>query len=530
MLKSINKQFLLVYVINIVIAIAYYVDNLETYYSELSSDIQNIIPVAQKFDDPELFKYDLFVNDIDNVRYYTPFYVQPLRFIAKFTNYDYVQAINVLGLICHLLFGILWFYLIYKFINHFWIALFLSIIIRGIVWLPGLEIWGISDLWTIMPRTVYITLMPIPFLFLTNKLNKLFISSFLIGLVFNFHPITGLGGILLYLSFLILSAIYFNYKNLINVKNIALMLFFLCIGMLPFMLTYFGKTSSSITYDINEFNAAFNNRIASFFSEPLNFLKLWLRFKTLFFAIPLLLYLWVSRKNNIEFKKAKLLIILSMVLVIIPTLSVPIERFLNSVMGLNLRLSFQLIRMQKVAILPGVFAIGLLLNHVMINHKKINKYMPHFVALYVIMLVFNKNQLFNSVPFMGDDISRFILPNNLSAFSGFGNEKRSSDHMAEYITKNTPKDALLFANFFYRGASKRSVILDGKGASMVIEGNPARLIQWNRQKQTYLSLNTDAERITYLKSLGVDYIVSRTPIPNLQKRHQVGTEILYKIK
>lgn len=172
-MKPLNKlRIALVLVLNITIAIVYYLDNLNANYSELSSDIQNIIPVAQKFDNPNLFQDDLYVNNLNNVKYYTPFYVQTLRCIAKFTDYNYVQAINVLGLICHLLFGILWFFLLYKFVNNYWVAFLISIILRGVIWLPGLEIWGISDLWTIMPRTVYISLMPIPFLLISQQFIK----------------------------------------------------------------------------------------------------------------------------------------------------------------------------------------------------------------------------------------------------------------------------------------------------------------------------------------------------------------------
>ena len=87
-MKRLGKyKLLFVITINIIIAVAYFIDNKDASYSELSSDIQNIIPVAQKFDNPELFTHDLYLDNLSNVKYYTPFYVQSLRFIAKFTNY-----------------------------------------------------------------------------------------------------------------------------------------------------------------------------------------------------------------------------------------------------------------------------------------------------------------------------------------------------------------------------------------------------------------------------------------------------------
>jgi len=357
--KIIN--FFIVFVINLVIAIGFYASNLNANYSDLSSDIQNIIPVAQKFDNPELFKNDLYLNDINNVRYYTPFYVQSLRFIAKFTNYNYLQAINVMNLISHLLFGVLWFFLIYKFVSNFWIALLVSLLVRGVVWLPGLELWGISSLWAMMPRTLYITLFPLPFIMLSTTFSRLIIASFLIGFIFNFHPITGLGGVLLFLSFIILYVFYFKKRNHLNIKTILLVFVNILLGMLPFIMTYFGKTSAIIDYDINAFNEAFNTRIPEFFLDPLLFLKQWLDVKTIFYIIPIILFYIISRNKEKKQKQSQIIIILSLILVVLPSVSVYVERLVNYIFGLNLRLSFQLIRIQKVAIIPSFFAMAYLI-------------------------------------------------------------------------------------------------------------------------------------------------------------------------
>jgi len=290
MFKNNKHNFFIVYALNIIIALGYYFDNLDANYSALSSDLKNIIPVAQKFDDPTLFKYDLYVNTLDNVRYYTPFFVQSLRAVGKVTSGDYIQAINIMNTVCHIAFGILWFFLFYKFVPRFWIALLLSILVRGIVWLPGLEIWGIADLWAMMPRTLYITLFPIPFLLLNKNLKGVLLSSFFIGLIFNFHPITGLGGILLFLSFLLLYVFIYKEYTFFKLKTIAFVLFAILVGMVPFVLTYFGKTSSVIDYDMEVYQVAFNDRIPSFFSNPKAFLTSWLKLRTLIYVIPIALY------------------------------------------------------------------------------------------------------------------------------------------------------------------------------------------------------------------------------------------------
>jgi hypothetical protein len=529
-MKSINKyRFFLILVLNITIAVAYYIDNLDASYSELSSDIQNIIPVAQKFDNPELFKEDLYLNDINNVKYYTPFYVQTLRFIAKFTNYNYLQAINVLGLICHLLFGILWFFLLFKFVNNFWIAVFISIIIRGVVWLPGLEIWGISDLWTIMPRTVYITLLPLPFLLISRSLLKILLASFLIGFVFNFHPITGLGGILLFISFLITVQLYFEKEKFLTIRNIFLVLLSLLLGMLPFILTYFGKTSSVLTYDINAFNEAFNSRIPEYFSQPFLFLENWLSFKTLFFIVPLFLFFILYFKNKTKNKTAQLLLILTFILILIPTISVPIEQWVNKLLGLNLRLSFQLIRVQKMAIVPSFFAIGFILKIVAEKSGKAIRYFPYLVCTYIVLLLFSQSTWSKRIPFFGDDISKTILPHNLSLFSIEKDSELAIDRMSKYIIKHTDPSSLLCGSHIYRGATKRSVIFDGKGVSMLIEGNPEQFITWQKRQKTINQFKTVQEVVDYLKRFNVDYFITRNKNVPAILVHKEGGIGLYKL-
>ena len=182
-----NRKHIIVILLNVCIAFGYYLGNLSANETQLSSDLHNIIPICLKKDDPTLFSKDLFCDDINNVKYYTPFYVETLRFLAKFTDGNYVQALNILTFICHILFGLLWYFLLFKITNNFWIALFISIFMRGIIWIPGYEYWGISDLWSMLPRVVYYAVLPLPFLLLNFKSNiRLYIAAFLAGLYLTF--------------------------------------------------------------------------------------------------------------------------------------------------------------------------------------------------------------------------------------------------------------------------------------------------------------------------------------------------------
>jgi hypothetical protein len=209
-------------------------------------------------DDPTMFPHDTFANDLDNVKYYTPFYIETLRFAANITDGNYVIGLNRLTFICHILFGILWYFLLFRITNNFWIAFFVSIFMRGIIWVPGFEYWGISDMWSLLPRVVYYAIMPLPFLLISfvNR-KKLYLAAFLIGLLFNFHPITGLSGILLFIGYIAIHS-YLDKKQLKAIFSLQnfILLGIIFVGMLPFFINYTTTISVKADYDLELYKDA----------------------------------------------------------------------------------------------------------------------------------------------------------------------------------------------------------------------------------------------------------------------------------
>lgn len=525
-----RKHLLLLILLNLFIAVGYFFENKGVGFTELSSDLHNSIPVCYKIDDPSLFKNDLYLFDVDNVKYYTPFFIQTIRFFAFLTGGDYLLGMNIFATILHLVYGISWFLLFYKVFGKFSIALFLSVMIRGIVWLPGLEIWGISDLWTMMPRTMYAAFMPIPFLLLLHRTRTtFFIASFFIGFIFNLHPITGMGGSFMFVLFVLLGSYLYDIK--VGAKNYMVAAVLLILGMIPFLSTYFLMTDTVATYDLAEYKDAFSARIPDFFSDPILFLGLWMRFKTLFFLIPLLAYFGYGLFIEKEHKKPALLLIsISLLTVLIFSISVYVENVTNSLLGLNLRMSFQMIRAQKLAILPGYFALGFLLS-IAIKRMKINSIFFSFgISVFLLCFLFSKEAFFKRVPFFGDDIATSIFPDYHLFFLNSFEKQTDADKMLSYIDKNTPSDAVFFGNFMIRSATRRSVVLDGKGASMLIEGNPVELIQWNKEKK-YLESLTEIQKVTFLRDKkNVTHVLSTKALDgNLKLMHSQGKLKLYKI-
>ncbi len=526
-----TKQWLALLGLNLAIALGFFFENLGTGFSEWSSDLHNSIPVCYKLDDNSLFQKDLYLYDVNNVRYYTPFYIQTVRFFAWATQGDYLLALNIFATLLHLVYGIGWFLLFRKIFGKFLLALFLSVLIRGILWLPGLEIWGISDLWTMMPRTLYAAFLPIPILLLLQQTRKSFYAAaLLIGFIFNFHPITGMGGSLLLVFFVAGYAWLWNYK--IPLRDLAIALLLMVVGMLPFLSTYFTQTDSKAVYDIAEYKKAFLMRIPEFFEQPLTFIGLWVRGSSLLFVVPMAVFYGYARLRDHNYlKTATLLVLLSVGLIVVFSVSVYVENAVNAMLGTNLRMAFQIIRAQKLAVLPGYFAIGFLIKIALDQYVAAPKIFRFGVPLFLIGFVLAKEPFFKKIPFFKDDIAASIFPNFRTIMANPDQKKGDIDRMMDYINAHTSPDAVFYGSFLIRPACKRSVVLDGKGASMLIEGNPLAFINWARETEMLKACRTDAEKAVFLKShKSVGYILSGKPMSGpVELMHTEGDVRLYKI-
>lgn len=523
------NQKLFVFIFNLLLAFGFYIDNTKALYTDLSSDSANIIPVCLKKDNPNLFANDLYLDDIKNVEYYTPFYVETLRFFSKFTNGDYLQAQNVLGFLNHLVHGLLWFLLFYNIKKDYWIALLMMLLTKGVIWPPGGELIGIGELWTIMPRTIYSALLPLPYLlYVYLKRFKLPIAALALGLILNFHPLSGIGGIIGYL-FLYLLHLYFN-RDLSKavIKDVGIVVFFCLIGMFPYLLIYLTSVKASLASNPELYELAFNKRIPQKFSNPLTFIKQWHRPIFYFYLAGFLLFYFYDQSSN---KKIfKILLGVALVLFLSANLSVYVEEFVNHVFNLSIRMSFQLIRFQKFILV--VFQIGtyLLLVELCLRYKvNTAKKVMIFCTFYLLLMLANVYPV-NKLPLIGDDICKTTLPHTLQ----FGEKEitqsiKDFNLMLDYVKSNTPEDAVLYGSYYIRSSCERSVVLDEKGASMIIEGNPEKFSQWYLDKAEFKSLSNET-KITFLKSKKVTHILSESEEWSfLIPVKVIGKSKLYKI-
>lgn len=524
-----KKQVVFIILFNLLLSIGFFIDNKNALYTDVSSDSANIIPICLKKDNPELFKNDLYLDKLENVEYYTPFYVETLRFLEKFTSGDYLQAQNVLGFFIHFIHGILWFLLFYNIKKEYWIALLMMLFTKGILWLPGAELIGVTELWTIMPRTVFMALLPLPYLLYKNlKKYNLTIAALVLGLIVNFHPLSGIGGIVGYVT-LYICYLYFNKQlNKAFFGKLITIIIFIFIGMFPYLYTYLTKVNPTPISNPDLYESAFNSRIPELFSIPIEFVKSWNRPVFYFYLAAFLLLFFVDNSKNR--RTFKTLLVVALVIFISSNSSVYIENFVNEVFNLSIRMSFQLIRFQKFIIVVFQLALFLVLTNVLSTLKLNNlKKAGIFIAFYIVLMFADSSPL-NKVPFIGDDICNSTLPMSLKFRENvIPQDKIDFNEMLAYIKSNTPEDAVFYGSYYIRSASKRSVVFDGKGASMVIEGNPEKLAEWYLDKSKLKSLSKE-DKVAFLKTKNVTHILSEneewhflTPIK------VIGNSKLYKI-
>lgn len=524
------NKFYIVLLVNLIIASGFFIDGLHSNATDISGDLGNILPICIKKDNPELFAGDTYLDDVNNVKYYTPFFVESLEFFANFSGGNYIQALNIFGFLTHFIYGITWFLLFYKLRKDFWAALLFSVLFRGILWPPGAELLGISELWTIMPRTVFGALLPIPFLIYQTKWKyKRYIAAFTLGLFANFHAISGVGAALVYGLIMIAHDYYQNRK--VSRKMIIDWLLSgiaFVFGLLPFVLSYLFNVMDKAPVDSTLLKLGFAERLSDLFWDPVLFVSLWSRPATYFFGILFIIYFIIDRKNEIRYSRYLLLGIIT--LFVTANGSVYLEQFINKIFGTELIMSFQFIRFQKYILILLQIGAFLLLCECYQRFKLHSRFKAIIFGLTILLLMVCKHPSFKIIPFLGDDICTGILPNSLSIVKKpFLPNKVDRQAMYTYINENLPITAVFYGDPIIRTATKRSVFLDNKGAGMLIEGNRAKFIQWY-QDFTYFNTQNPQGKVAFLQSKGVTHIMMETEFEgDIIPVKQIGKYRLYDI-
>ena len=525
-------------IFSLIVSFAHFYAGFADRYSDLSGDQINILTICAKKDHPELFKGDLVVGDLRNVEYYTPLFVECIR-LASLPDHNYLRGLNILLLLTSLFYMWGWWLLFCRFGDRF-VAAILAFLVRGIMWPPGYELWGIAGLWTMLPRTLFLALLPWvlwSWLLLRGKPKFRLIPFLLCGLLANIHPISGAGCAV---ALLLAEATWTwldSRKMRVVVRHLVPVMAFAAIGMLPFIWTYLANLGDASRVSPQEFENAVKMRIELFFFEPLGYLREWISLKWLaFLFLPWMALLFLPGKS----KAGKGALLLSMgafwlgcaAFAFVPFLA---ESVLNS-LGYHARFAFQLVRSAKYVMIPSIIVAVIVTLGIASEIGRGSK--PGKLAVVLascVLVAFTlvcQHPALDGIPYFGDDVTRMLWPDlGFGEAVGWPND-RTLDRVLDWIKSDTPADAKFVGPRVIRPACLRSVIHDWGGAGMLIEGNPKAFVEAARRERLFRELvkpnPNGAGRL--FRPWGADYWLTRLRADSLNVAHADSPWYVYDLR
>jgi len=280
------------------------------------------------------------------------------------------------------------------------------------------------------------------------------------------------------------------------------------IGLSPYLYTYYTSVVLNAPYDNYLFNELLSLRIGEQFQKPFLAISRFGQVKWfLFIMTPLLAIVIIRRKLPDEMRKSYVFYLILLIVVISSSvLTVPAEQLIRK-KGVDLNMSFQLIRNVKYVMVPVFVFYSLVMIFSLEKLRYHTQLKLHWVILSVllVLLVIARYDPFKSYPLVGDDFIRSTLPNAYSVRKEIAYEDKNLDTMFKCINTNTGYYARFIGPAQLRTACRRSVVFDFKGASMLIEGNPDKYIEWAKRALLLARCKTSECEFDLYHEWGADY-------------------------
>lgn len=527
---KITKLDILVISFFVLLSVGFFLDGIASNVTSLSGDQINILTIVKKLDYPQLYRNDQIAADIAPLKYYTPSFVNLIRFFSG-SDHEYILGLSLLNFFMSIIYSLGWYFFFSQWGNS-WTAFVLSFVSRGIIWLPAYEIWGIADIWTVLPRTLLLALLPWVLLIwklMRDRKYGYFIPFLLVGLLGNVHPISGVG----IAAAILISDIYLSIVSKASSRSLLKRAFFggmfIVIGLSPYLFTYFGNIGNISLANQTELDAAILYRIGSTITSVQANLVRWLRPQLfIFILLPyLVLFIFPGLLTNRNRAEIFSWLFFSASVIFVSYMPIPIEALLEK-FNITLRVSFQLIRNAKYILVP-VWVLYLFILNFLSQKYLLGRFGTKVKITSVILLIFlaitSKSAIFNNVPLIGDDIIRSLWP-------GFGrNAKIDTDltKMLDWITMRTDPSAYFVGPRIIRIGADRSVIHDMAGAGMLIEGDPAKFVDAYKKEMEIKSSESDLEKACLFRSWGADYWLKESIARGLVPEYSIGKWSIYDL-
>lgn len=509
-------------VLTVAVSLAFFIEGLNSDYTALSGDQINILTMCAKLDHPDLLQGDLIVGDVRNTEYYTPWFLMVVR-VLSLPDHNYIRGLSWLLLLTSLVYMWGW-WALFSIWGDRWLAAVLAFLVRGIMWPPGYEIWGIASLWSMVPRTLFLALLPWVLLgWLKGRDNPRLwgLSCLGCGLLANVHPISGACfAVALCLAELARTWTATNdwRKTAGRFMGAGILMF---IGMVPFIWTYVSKLGSAEGVDPVELDQALRIRLQSYFFDPLEYLGLWLRPKWFVVVfVPWILFLIVVWRERAKHKPLLLaMLAFSAGCLLVGFVPFAVEAYLKS-KGHQVNFAFQLVRNCKYLIVPSILlGSGALILGArrLVQDSNPRRLIVIALASSVFVLPFlTRHSSFDRVPFLGDDVVRSLWPGHVCAELSASRRTENFHEVLNWIRAHTPESARFVGPREIRPVALRSVVHDWAAAVVLIEGNPKAYVEAGRREQQFRQLrDSDPTKLPGLvASWSADYLVTKIDITN----------------
>jgi hypothetical protein len=503
------------------VSLAFFWEGGKTGYAALSGDQINILTICAKQDHPGLFQGDMVVGDPRSTAYYIPWFVKLVR-VLSLPDHNYLRGLNWLLLGTSLIYFWGW-WLLFSAWGDKWVAAVLAFLVRGIMWPPGNEVWGIAGLWTMLPRTLFLALLPwILWGWMRGRSHPWvwLVSFFGCGLLVNVHPISGACIVVA----LVCAEFVWAACERKSFKQAAVRAAIGCglalLGMAPFVWTYLTKVAVPGGADPTELDHALRLRIRNYFFEPTKYFALWLRPQWIVLIVaPWLLFLLSQRKNltrHMPFLTG--MAAFELACVAVPLLSFPAEALLKS-RGHSLHIAFQLVRSTKYVIVPsvliGAMAVSLWAQRLRDTYAWGRGAIAACCALAILTTCLARSPVLDGLPVLADDVVRSLWPGYVAAELNPERRRQHFDEVLDWIREKTPPTAKFVGPREIRVVTLRSVTHDWEASGVVCEGNPKAFVEIAHREQEFRKAKDDPDKLlALLSSWGADYWVTTMLVKN----------------
>jgi len=527
-------------VFSIAVGMMFFFDGLHADFTSLSNDQYNIIPVCAKKDNPNLFQGDEIVGDLKGVSYYTPFFVDVIRVLAL-PDHNYFRGLNLLVLITTVVFMFGW-WLLFSLFGNNWVAAVGAFFFRGILWVPGNEFSGVAGIWTMVPRTVFLALLPwVIWLWFRYRRSSVgwLLTCFLCGLLANVHPISGVAVAVGICA----GEFAWTLAESKNLKNALLksLLGGSCIlaGASPFIWTYLSQVGSKTGMDIVQLDQDLRMRLKPFFFSPLVYFMAWLRPQLLILIfLPWAGCILLARRQLAEYKTTFIALgVFALGCVAVSVLPFPAEAVLDR-LGYHPRFAFQLVRAGKYALVPSIILLAILST---VACRELTRRFNHGQLILaatcifaIAFTLFARQPAFDRVPILGDDVSRMLWPQWIGRTQPNAEAANIRDMVPvmNWIRTNTSIGAKFVGPRQIRMGAMRPVLHEWGGAVMLVEGDPRGFVEAARRERQIRSpeYKDPLKQIELISSWGADYWVTNKSVSNLPVAYATPGWFIYDLR